>query len=35
MSDKEKQASMKANIAQFARPNAAEDIVEQIVRVIS
>lgn len=34
-SDKEKQASMKANIVQFARPNAAEDIVEQIVKVIS
>lgn len=34
-SDKEKQASMKASIAQFARPNAAEDIVEQIVKVIS
>ena len=33
-SDKEKQASMKASIVQFARPNVAEDIVEQIVKVI-
>lgn len=33
-SDKEKQEAMKENIAQFARPNAAEDIVEQIARVL-
>lgn len=32
--DHEKQEKMKANIGQFARPNAADDIVEQIVRVI-
>ena len=33
--DREKQAIMAANIGKFARPNAADDIVEQIVRVIS
>ena len=32
--DHEKQEKMKVNIGQFARPNAADDIVEQIVRVI-
>lgn len=34
-SDEEKQKAMKNNIAQFARPNAAEDIVDQIVKLIS
>lgn len=34
-SDVEKQKAMKTNIAQFARPNAAEDIVDQIVKLIS
>ena len=33
--DQEKQESMKTNIAQFARPNAAVDIVEQIVKIMS
>jgi UDP-N-acetylglucosamine--N-acetylmuramyl-(pentapeptide) pyrophosphoryl-undecaprenol N-acetylglucosamine transferase len=33
-SDKEKQATMKANIAQFARPHAADDIVEVIAKLI-
>ena len=33
-SDKEKQESMKVNIAQFARPNAAEDIVSEIVKLV-
>ena len=32
--DKEKQESMKANIAQFARPNAANDIVEVIAKLV-
>lgn len=30
--DKERQEAMKANIAQFARPNAADDIVEIIIK---
>ena len=33
-SDKAKQESMKANIAQFARPNAAEDIVSEIAKLV-
>ena len=33
-SDKEKQTTMKANIAQFARPHAADDIVEVIAKLI-
>ena len=33
--DREKQEKMKANIGKFARPNAADDIVEVILRVIS
>ena len=32
--DKEKQESMKTNIAQFARPNAANDIVEVIAKLV-
>lgn len=32
--DKTKQEEMKANIAQFARPNAAEDIVDVILNVV-
>ena len=34
LKDKEKQESMKANIAQFARPNAADDIVDIIIKAI-
>ena len=34
LSDKEKQDKMKANIAQFARPNAADDIVEIIMKEV-
>jgi len=33
--DKNKQAEMRANIAQFARPNAANDIVEVIMKVVN
>ena len=33
--DKEMQEKMKTNIGKFARPNAADDIVEQIIKVIS
>ena len=32
--DREKQEKMKTNIGQFAKPNAAEDIVEQIIKAI-
>ncbi len=32
--DKEQQETMKTNIAQFARPNAAEDIVKQIALIM-
>lgn len=34
LSDKVKQNEMKANIAQFARPNAADDIVDIIIKAI-
>ena len=34
LNNKEKQESMKANIAQFARPNAANDIVDIIIKAI-
>ena len=34
LQDKEKQETMKANIAQFARPNAADDIVDIIIKGI-
>ena len=34
LSDQEKQDKMKANIAQFARPNAADDIVEIIIKEV-
>jgi UDP-N-acetylglucosamine--N-acetylmuramyl-(pentapeptide) pyrophosphoryl-undecaprenol N-acetylglucosamine transferase len=33
--DHELQAKMSANICKFARPNAADDIVDQIIKVIS
>ena len=33
--DKELQAKMSANIGKFARPNAADDIVDQIIKAIS
>ena len=33
--DHELQAKMSANIGKFARPNAADDIVDQIIKVIS
>ncbi len=35
LNEPETQAKMKDNIAQFARPNAAEDIVDQIIKVIA
>ena len=35
LNDPEAQAKMRDNIAQFARPNAAEDIVDQIIKVIA
>ena len=34
LADKERQETMKANIAQFARPNAADDIVEIILEEV-
>ena len=34
LNDKEKQDKMKTNIAQFARPNAADDIVEIIIKEV-
>ena len=34
LSNKDKQNEMKANIAQFARPNAADDIVDIIIKAI-
>jgi len=33
--DPELQAKMSANIGKFARPNAADDIVDQIIKAIS
>ena len=35
LNEPETQAKMRENIGKFARPNAAEDIVDQIVKVIS
>ena len=34
VADPERQERMKANIGKFARPNAAEDIVDQIIKTI-
>ena len=35
VADRDKQERMKANIGKFARPNAAEDIVDQIIKAIN
>ena len=35
VADTDQQERMKANIGKFARPNAAEDIVDQIVKTIN